>query len=98
VKRTKDLNLGLLASVAAATLAMSGCGGPGMPNAMARRCVDGSSAIVDDRYCDDEDRRGPVSAGSYYPYRWYYGGPSGFLPVGQQVGGGTFERPAGVLP
>ena len=51
-----------------------------MPNAMARRCVDGSSAIVAD------------------PYRWYYGGPSGFLPVGQQVGGGTFERPAGVLP
>ena len=73
-------------------MAMAGCGGS---NLTARRCVDGSAAIVDDRDCDDEDRQGPVSAGGVYPYRWYYGGPSGYMPVGQQVGGGSFDRPAG---
>jgi hypothetical protein len=63
---------------------------------MARRCVDGKVAVVDDRYCDDQDRRGPVSTGGYYPYRWYYGGSGGYVPVGQQVSGGSFDRPAGV--
>jgi hypothetical protein len=92
VKRSKDLQLGLLLSVAAATLATSGCGGS---NLMARRCVDGNGLIAEDGRCTDQDRSGPIPPGGGYPYRWYYGGPVGYVPVGQQASGGSYEAPAG---
>ena len=93
MRRTRDLNIGLLASIAAATLAVSGCG----PAASPRRCVDDKSAVVADEYCEDKDRRGPVATGGYYPFRWYYGGGSSYMPPGTVVSGGSFEPPAGAI-
>ena len=92
MRRTKDLNIGLLTSIAAATLAMSGCA----RNIMPRRCVDENSQVVADQSCEDQDRRGPVAAGGAYPYRWYYGGSSGYVPPGSVVRGGSYEAPEGV--
>src|SRR5512138_2664720 len=91
MRRTRDLQLGLLTSAAAAVLGLSGCSSGSVP----RRCVDGGGLVVADRYCDEEDRGGPV-AGGYYPYRWYYGGPSGYVPTGSHVSGGSYTRPSGV--
>jgi hypothetical protein len=90
VRRTKELHIGLLASIAAATLAMAGCRGCGTSHAVSRRCVDGSVTVVEDRYCD-----GPVSTSGSYPYRWYYGGSSSYARTGQSVAGGSFDKPAG---
>jgi hypothetical protein len=92
VRRTKDLNIGLLASIAAATLAMSGCGSP----VGVRRCVDQNLKVVADDNCEDRDRAGPVTIGGVYPYRWYYGGSSGYIPPGGVVGEGSFASPEGV--
>jgi hypothetical protein len=92
MRQTRDLNIGLLASIAAATLAMTGCG----PKTVARRCVDTRSAVVSDDWCEDESRRGPVAAGGFYPYRWYYGGSRAYAPPGTVMSGGSYNRPAGV--
>ena len=92
MRRTKDLNLGLLASIAAATLAMTGCAGKPMP----RRCIDADQRVVSDDKCDQSEGQGPVTTGGVYPYRWYYGGSSGYLPVGTGVSGGSVTRPEGV--
>ncbi|WP_162794645.1 hypothetical protein [Nonomuraea lactucae] len=53
---------------------------------------DGSYAVVDDDYCDDDDGHSHYYAGSRGAYRWYYGGTR----VGARVRGGTSLRPADV--
>lgn len=92
MRSRKDLNISLLTSIAAAMLSMPGCG----PTAPPRRCVDGKSAVVADENCEDQDRRGPVATGGHYPFRWYYGGGSGYVPPGSIVSGGSFAPPEGV--
>jgi len=63
---------------------------------MPRRCVDANSKVVADQSCEDEDRRGPVTTGGVYPYRWYYGGGSSYVPPGTVVNGGSYTPPEGV--
>ena len=94
MRRTKDLNISLLASIAAATLAMTGCTVKATP----RRCVDENQKVVADENCEqDGDRdRGPVASGGIYPYRWYYGGSSTYIPPGGVAAGGSFTPPEGV--
>ena len=89
MRRTKDLRIGLLASVAAATLAMTGCQSESVP----RRCVDADSKVVADDLC--QSQTGPVGYGGYYPYRWYYGGGSAPFSPGSRVTGGSYTPPAG---
>lgn len=51
---------------------------------------DGSYAVVDDRYCDDDDYYSSHRS-SHNAYRWYYGGDRS----GTRVRGGTTIKPSG---
>jgi hypothetical protein len=53
---------------------------------------DGTYAVVDDDYCDDDDGRTHYYGGSRGAYRWYYGGTR----TGNRVSGGTSLRPSDV--
>ncbi|MEU8249972.1 hypothetical protein [Nonomuraea sp. NPDC048916] len=56
------------------------------------RLDDGSYAVVDESYCDDDDGNAHYYVGSRGAYHWYYGGNR----VGTRVRGGTSLRPSDV--
>jgi len=87
MKRTRQVKLTLLASLAAF---LTGCGPD--PRSI-RRCVDTSNHVVDDWYCTDDYQRQHSTPGVY---RFYYGGPSAYVPVGSVVSGGSYAAPPGV--
>ena len=59
-----------------ASAALADCG-----TERVRRCVDASNTVVDNQNCES-----PTSSGAYH---WYYGGTSGYVPVGGHVSGGS---------
>ena len=70
-KKSKEVTLVIVTSVAAAILAA--CGGA----SNARACVDRDGVVVDARYCESR-------SGSGLPYLWYYGG---YYDSGRAYGG-----------
>ncbi|MDA0632428.1 hypothetical protein OUY22_03300 [Nonomuraea sp. MCN248] len=57
-----------------------------------QRADDGTYVVVDESFCDDDDRGGGtyLYSGSRAAYHWYYGGTR----VGDRVRGGTTLRPS----
>jgi hypothetical protein len=87
MKRTSHVKLTLVASLAAF---LTGCGPD--PKSI-RRCVGADDRVADDWYCTDDYRlRGGTAV-----YRFYYGGPIAYVPVGTFVSGGSYSAPAGVI-
>ncbi len=80
-KKSKEVTLIIVASVAAGILAA--CGG----TSNARACVDKEGAVVDASYC--ENRSG---VGGAMPYLWYYGG----YYSGGRAYGGSVQPASGV--
>lgn len=58
-----------------------------------RRCVDNNNRVADDWFCDDRNPQHAAASGAYH---FYYGGPTGFIPVGSAVSGGSTTPPAGI--
>jgi len=71
------------------------CGCDGRPRRqLAQRCVDNQGRVVDDKACEEESRRpGYGSHGYPYFYHWYWGGPTGYVPNGAVVRGGSYYAP-----
>jgi hypothetical protein len=85
VKKSSSVAAPLLASAALAFLA-------GCRNQEMKRCVDEHNVVVDDSLCNAQQQPNPN--GSYYPFRWYYGGSGGYGP-GSTAGGGGYVPVAG---
>jgi len=80
LKRSRTVELFLVVSAAAV---LTDCS---PDTASVRRCVDENNTVVDSQNCR-------VSQGQ--PYHWYYGGSSGYAPIGTRVSGGSISPGAG---
>ena len=76
MKRSTTVQLTLLSSVAALLI--------GCRSQQVRRCVDESQTVVDEQNCLAQQ-----SSGFHGGYHWYYGGPSGYMPMGTRMSGGS---------
>jgi hypothetical protein len=78
LKRPQIIQLTIVTSVAASLLSCSGGNPP------TRYCVDQNQTVADERDCEN----------STPGHHWYYGGPSGYVPSGTRISGGSTEVPS----
>lgn len=59
-----------------------------------RRCVDAQGRVIEERYCEADQRDlGYGRPGYIYIHHWYYGGNPGWIPYGRPIFGGSYVRP-----
>lgn len=110
MKRSESIKVGFLGSCAISLLLLTGCDEAPPRRCVDDHQVIVEDAKCGQVYRDDWEGDEPtptptptptvdqqgVAHPFIYPYRWYYGGPRGYVPVGTRVEGGAFVPPAGV--
>jgi hypothetical protein len=101
MRRSRSVRIGLLGSIAASCIALSGCTkSPQTAESWDPVCVDKKNVVANSQKCEEEEKARSMNSGYIPTHSWYYmhsrPGIMGYYPIGSAISGGTFSRPAAI--